>query len=156
MSTTPPDAGTPSSGSTPPRPAAPPRIAPVPTAESAEYWAGLARHEFLLQRCEACGAHQFHPRALCTSCSGTQLAWVRASGRGTLASWSLVRRAVSEAYAADLPYALALVRLDEGPTLMSTLVQTDLDAVRIGMPLEVVFDDRPEGYTLPRFRPAVA
>jgi uncharacterized OB-fold protein len=132
----------------------PARTAPVPSPESAPYWDGLKRHELLLQRCEDCGARQFYPRALCTACGGTRLAWTRASGRATLVSWSVVRRAVSEAYAADVPYALALVQLDEGPTLMSTLVAIALDAVRVGMALEVVYDDRPEGYTLPRFRPA--
>lgn len=142
--------------STSPGTPAPRRLAPAPTAESAEYWAGLARHELLLQRCEACGTHLFHPRAICTACSGAKLAWVRASGLATLVSWSLVRRAVSEAYAPDLPYALAIVRLAEGPTMMTTLAQVDLDAVSIGMPLEVAFDDRPEGCTLPRFRPATA
>lgn len=134
----------------------PARIAPAPSRDSAEYWAGLRRHELLLQRCEACAAWQFYPRALCTACGATRVAWARASGRGTLKSWSVVRRPVSEAYAADTPYALALVELAEGPTMMSTLVDVELDAARIGMPLEVVYDDRPEGYTLPRFRPAAA
>lgn len=132
----------------------PARIAPVASAESAEYWAGLRRHELLLQACAACAARQFYPRALCTACGSTRLAWTRASGRATLRSWSLVRRGVSDAYAQDVPYALALVELEEGPTMMSTLVGVALDAVRIGIPLEVEYDDRPEGYTLPRFRPA--
>lgn len=136
--------------------AVPARLAPTPSPESAEYWAGLRRHELLLQKCGDCGAHQFYPRALCSACGGGRLEWSRASGRATLRSWSLVRRAVSEAYAADLPYALALVQLDEGPTMMSTLVDVALDAVRIGAALEVVYDDRPEGYTLPRFRPVGA
>lgn len=135
---------------------APTRIAPVPTPESAEYWAGLRRHELLLQRCAACGMHQFYPRALCASCGDARLSWARASGRATLKSWSVVRRAVSEAYAADVPYALAIVELAEGPTLMSTLVEVALEAVQIGVALEVVYDDRPEGYTLPRFRPLSA
>lgn len=130
------------------------RIAPLPTPESASYWDGLKRHELLLQRCGDCGVRQFYPRALCTACGSTRLDWARANGRATLVSWSLVRRAVSEAYAADVPYALALVQLDEGPTMMSTLVEVAPEAVRVGMSLEVVYDDRPEGYTLPRFRPA--
>lgn len=129
------------------------RIAPVPTPESAEYWAGLRRHELLVQHCAACGRYQFYPRVLCASCGDARLSWARASGCATLKSWSLVRRAVSEAYSADVPYVLALVELEEGPTMMTTLVEVLPDAVQIGMALKVVFDDRPEGYTLPRFRP---
>lgn len=131
----------------------PPRIVPVPTPETAEYWAGLRRHELLLQHCTACGAVQHYPRCLCTGCGGDALDWVRASGRGQIASHAVVRHAVSKAYAADLPCVLLLVRLEEGPLLMSTLVDCAIEDAAIGMAVEVVFDDRPEGFTLPRFRP---
>jgi uncharacterized protein len=131
----------------------PARIAPVPNAETTEYWAGCRRHELLIQRCTGCNALQFYPRCLCTSCGGDGLAWLPACGRGTVETYSVVRHAVSKAYAAELPFLLVLVRLEEGPTMMSTLVDCAIDEASIGMPVEVVFDDRAEGYTLPRFRP---
>jgi uncharacterized OB-fold protein len=134
----------------------PARNLPVPTAETAEYWAGCRRHELLIQRCTDCAAHQFYPRLLCTSCSGRSLEWVPASGRGTITSFTIVRKAVSAAYAAEVPYVVALIRLEEGPTLMSNVVGCGVEEVVMGMPVEVVFDDWPGGVTVPKFRPASA
>lgn len=132
---------------------APAKNLPIATAETAAYWDGCRRHELLVQRCAACGAHQFYPRILCTACSGRSLEWVRASGRGAVRSFTIVRRAVSEAYAPEVPYVVALIRLEEGPTLMSNIVGCPVDAVAIDMPVEVVFDDWPGGVTVPKFRP---
>lgn len=131
------------------------RNLPVATASSEAYWEGCRRHELLIQRCSDCGLHQFYPRLVCASCAGRTLLWVRASGRATLRTFTIVRRPVSRAYAAQVPYVVALVALEEGPTMMTNIVDCALDAVRIGMPLEVVFEDWPEGVTVPKFRPAV-
>jgi uncharacterized OB-fold protein len=134
--------------------AAPTKNLPVGTAETAEYWAGCKRHELLIQHCTDCAAYQFYPRILCTACSGRSLQWVRASGRGTVRSFTIVRRAVSEAYAAEVPYVVALIRLQEGPTLMSNIVGCAVEAVAMDMPVEVVFDDWPGGVTVPKFQPS--
>lgn len=132
----------------------PKRIVPVPTAETAEFWEGCRRHELLLQRCQACGQVQFYPRVLCGSCGGRELAWMRASGRGTVRSFSIVRRPVSPAYGAAGPFALLLVGLEEGPAMMSTLTGCPPEEAFIGMSVTVAFEDWPEGVTMPRFRPA--
>ncbi len=133
---------------------APTKNLPVATTETAEYWAGCKRHELLIQHCADCAAYQFYPRILCTACSGRSLQWVRASGRGTVRSFTIVRRAVSEAYAAEVPYVVALIRLQEGPTLMSNIVGCAVEAVAMDMPVEVVFDDWPGGVTVPKFQPS--
>lgn len=133
---------------------APLKNLPISTAETAEYWAGCQRRELLIQRCTDCGACQFYPRLLCTRCSGRALQWVRASGRGAIRTFTIVRRAVSAAYAAEVPYVVALIRLEEGPTLMSNVVGCAVETVAIDMPVEVVFDDWPGGVTVPKFRPA--
>jgi uncharacterized OB-fold protein len=132
----------------------PRRIVPVPTAETADYWEACRRRELLLQRCRGCGRVQFHPRVLCGGCAGRELDWMRASGRGRVKSFSIVRRPVSPAYAGDGPYALLLVELEEGPTMMSTLTGCAPERAFVGMPVTVVFEDWPEGVTMPRFRPA--
>jgi hypothetical protein len=133
---------------------APHKNLPQITPETAEYWAGCRRHELLIQRCADCGAAQFYPRAFCTHCSGDQLQWSRASGRGTLASYTVVHRAVSQAYAAEVPYVVALVSLEEGPMMMSNVVGCPPGDLRIGMNLQVVFDDWSDAITVPKFRPA--
>jgi uncharacterized OB-fold protein len=131
----------------------PTKFVPVPTAETAEFWEGCSRHELLIQRCADCAAYQFYPRIMCVVCSGRALQMVRASGRGVLKSFTIVRRAVSEAYAAEVPYVVALIELEEGPTLMSNVIGCVVDEVCIGMPVEVVFDDWSEGLSIPKFRP---
>lgn len=130
------------------------RLLPAPTAETAEFWEACRRHELLLQRCGSCGRVQFYPRVLCGGCGGRELEWMRASGLGRIRSFSLVRRPVSPAYAAEAPYALLLVELEEGPTMMSTLTGCEPERAFVGMPVVVAFDDWPEGVTMPRFRPA--
>lgn len=132
----------------------PGRIVPVPTAETQEFWAGCARRELLLQQCQSCSKVQFYPRVLCGSCGHRELAWIRASGRGTVRSFSVVRRPVSTAYAAEEPFVLILVELDEGPTMMSTLADCAPEQASVGMRVTVAFEDWPEGMTMPRFRPA--
>lgn len=126
---------------------------PVPTPESAEYWAGAARGELLIQRCTSCGRHQFYPRIVCAACASRHIEWVRATGSATVRSFTIVRRPVSEAYAAEVPYVVALVTLDEGPTLMTNLIDCEPAAVRIGMRVAVRFEPWTQAITVPKFAP---
>lgn len=135
--------------STPPQ-----KVLPAESPETAEFWAACRRGELWIQQCGSCGRHQFYPRVLCTACSGRDLAWVRACGRATVRSYTVVRRPVSEAYAADVPYVVALVLLEEGPTMMTHVVACPAEAVRIDMPVEVTFREWADGVTVPVFRPA--
>jgi hypothetical protein len=84
-----------------------------------------------------------------------QVEWIQASGRGKVVSFTIVRHAISEAYAADVPYVIALIQLDEGPTMMSNVIQSDPERMMIGMPVEVVFEAWSEEITVPKFRPRV-
>lgn len=132
---------------------APRKIAPQITPETAAYWEAARRHELLVQQCTACGRHQFYPRILCTACGARDPIWVKASGRATVLSFTVIRREVTAAYAPDVPYVVALVELAEGPTMMSNIVGCAPEAVHIGMQLDVAFDDRDETLSVPVFRP---
>jgi len=105
--------------------------------------------KFMLPRCGDCGKFHFYPRPACPHCQGTCLAWAEASGRGEVYSHSAVYRAPSEAFKADVPYVVAIVKTDEGPHLLSRVVGVAPEAVRIGMRLKV----KP-GSPLPVFEPA--
>ena len=118
----------------------PRKALPVPTPESAPYWQGCSESKLLLQRCEACGRHQFYPRAICTACSSASLSWEPASGRGRVKSYTVIRRAVSAAYEPEVPYVVALIELAEGPTLMSNIVDAPPEQLRIGAAVRVRFD----------------
>jgi uncharacterized OB-fold protein len=113
---------------------------PQPTPISAPFWQAAREGRLVVQRCEHCGHRQHYPRSLCTRCGGERLGWHECSGRGRVKTFTVIRRAVSAAYEPDVPYVVALVELEEGPTLMSNVVGPTAQAVRIGSPVRVRFD----------------
>lgn len=132
------------------------KFLPTPGPETEFWWEGCRGGRLLLQRCGDCGTYQFYPRSRCASCLGGSLEWVQAAGTGMVATYTICRVPVAEAYAADVPYVVALVRLAEGPTMMTNIVDCDPESVSAGMPVEVVFEARSEEITLPQFRPRQA
>ena len=126
---------------------------PRPTPETEAYWQGCRNHELLLQRCTQCNKFQCDPRSMCANCASENLEWVKASGQGKVLTFTIGRHPVSEAYAADVPYVVALIQLDEGPTMMSNVVQCDPETLQIGNPVQVVFEDWSEEISIPQFRP---
>lgn len=131
---------------------------PVPTHESMPYWEGTRARELRVQHCGDCGLYQFYPpRAMCRRCMSENLSWVKTSGRATVYSTSVVYRAPSAEFALEAPYNVSLIELEEGGIrLISNVIGIDPEAVTIGMPVEVVFDDITSEVTLPRFRPVEA
>jgi uncharacterized protein len=127
---------------------------PVVDDDTRAYWAGLARGELLLQHCADCGAVQFYQRGMCGRCLGPRIEHRRASGRGTVYSFSTVYRPPSAEFRDDVPYTVVLVALAEGPRMLSTLVECPPDRARVGLPVEIVYDRVSDEITLPRFRPA--
>jgi len=119
------------------------------------FWEGLKRREFLLHRCSRCGAH-YWPMTLCPKHDDMvfeDMAWAATSGRGTVFAWEVVHKVNDKDYAPELPYFLVLVELEEGPIFPTRLVETPRAALRVGLPVEVLFDDVPEtGMTLPLFK----
>jgi uncharacterized OB-fold protein len=128
------------------------RFLPVPTPETQPFWDGCLAGELRIQQCPACGHHQFYPRQFCTACGHAEPAWQVASGRGEVVSFTVVRHPVSQAYAAEVPYVLALIRLAEGPQMMSTLVDCLPEQVSIGAPVTVLFERCNEQIAIARFR----
>jgi uncharacterized OB-fold protein len=125
---------------------------PLIDDDTRAYWAGLARGELLLQHCRACGHVQFYQRALCGRCLAASIESRPASGRGSIYSFSTVHRPPSAEFKDDVPYTVVLVELSEGPRMISTLVDTRHETVRIGQPVEIVYDRVSPEITFPRFR----
>jgi len=115
------------------------------------FWDAAAQGRFILPRCKACSKHFFRPEVACTHCFATQWEWVPASGRGTLYSYSMVHKAPAPGFA--VPLVLAVVELDEGPCVWSNVVGCDPANLRIGMALQVRFEEVFRGIHLPRFEP---
>ena len=122
--------------------------------ESRGFWEALARHELYLQRCRDCGTIRFPPRAVCPKDLSDNTEWLRASGRGTVYTFTVTHQNHSVGFREELPYVLAVVELAEGPRLMTNIVGCAPDAVRIGMPVVVEYEDATPELTLPKFRPA--
>ena len=102
---------------------------------------------FLVKRCQACGKFHWYPRALCPFCCSDKTEWLPASGLGTIYSYSVMRRAPE-------PYAVAFVTLQEGPTMLTNIVDCDFDQLAIGQPVKVVFKQSSGEYRVPVFQPA--
>jgi uncharacterized OB-fold protein len=120
-------------------------------ADSAAFWAATLAGRLLLGHCPACAETFWYPRPLCPQCGAWGADTVEASGHGTVETFSRIFRGVGE-YAAAAPYYLAYVRLDEGPVLLTNLVDAEPEDVRIGAPVRVVFFPTESGRAaLPRF-----
>jgi len=129
--------------------ASPARTIPAPqaTPETQPFWDAAAEGRLLIKKCTACGQAHHYPRAMCPFCFSEATEWVGASGRGTIYSYSIMRRV-------PVPYAIAYVTLAEGVTMMTNIVDCDLDTIRIGQPVRVVFKATEGGPPVPTFAPA--
>jgi uncharacterized protein len=131
---------------------------PLPRPLSPEltrpFWEAAKRHELVMPRCKMCAHLFFYPRSECPRCLSTNLEWVQVSGRARLHSFTVVQQPANAAFRDDVPYVYAVVQLDEGPRLVSNIVQCDIDALRVDMPLEAIFDDVTPEWTLVKFKPA--
>lgn len=125
---------------------------PTPDADSAAYWRGLSEGKLLLQHCSDCGHAQFYQQAVCRQCGSANIQHKAASGRGTVYSFSVVHRAPGPAFKGDVPYAVLLVQLEEGPRMISSFAGADPASVSFDMPVELVCDAIDAELTLPRFR----
>ena len=127
---------------------------PAPDADTARFWEGLRQGKLLLQHCEDCKHVQYYQQALCRACGGENLTHRPASGHGKVHSFSVVHRAPGPAFKADVPYAVLLVELREGPRMISTYLGGDPAEVTFDMDVMLVCEQVSNEITLPRFRRA--
>ena len=116
-----------------------------------EFYDWCKRRELRFQRCNACGAWRHVPREMCAACSSWRWEWARSSGRGRVFTWTVTVRAMHPAFKADVPYVPVVIEMDEGVRLLSQVVDCPPDALQVGMPVEVVFDEVTPEITLPKF-----
>jgi hypothetical protein len=116
---------------------------PLPDVDeprTAPFFAGAARGELLVPRCDGCGRFVWYPEERCPSCGAASPAWTRVSGRGTLFSWVVVRRAFLPAFEDKVPFVTALVALEEDPAVrIVSYLDADPDELRPELPLEADF-----------------
>jgi uncharacterized OB-fold protein len=128
---------------------------PEPTPETQPFWDGCKQHELRIQFCTQCKEYFFYPRIFCPRCLSLDVEWRTVSGKGTLLTYVLSARP-APGFENELPYAIAIVKLDEGPHMMTNIVNTEIKPENLpaGMPVQVTFEDVNDKITLPKFQPA--
>ena len=131
---------------------------PVPPIDAwtRPYWDAARENKLLLQYCPSCEKHIFYPRRFCPFCDSDQLEWKESSGTGKVYAYTVVCNNAPSAFIADMPYVIAIVRLDEGVQMMTNIVECNPDNVHSEMSVEVVFEKLNDEITLPKFKPAKA
>ena len=120
---------------------------PTVSVENEAFWNAARQGRFIIPTCSACGKAHWYPRAICPFCASDKIEWRAASGKGTIYTYSVMRRAKE-------PYAIAYVTLAEGPTMMTNIVDCDLDTVKVGQKVKVTFKKTEGGVSMPVFAPA--
>jgi uncharacterized protein len=120
--------------------------APIPNLETQAFWDACAQGKLMIGKCNACGKAHYYPRALCPFCFSNNTELQQASGNGVIYTYSVMRRS-------PIPYAIGYVTLAEGPTIMTNFVECDLDQLKIGQPVRLVFKESDGGPPVPMFTP---
>lgn len=130
-----------------------PTPSPPMDPDTAPYWEASTEGRLVLPRCTACGLVIWYPRAFCPDCSSLDIEWFDSSGEGSVYSFTIVRRGQGR-YRDAAPYVLAYVELDDGPRVLTNIVDADLDGLHIDQRVVATFDPVPDiDAALLRFRP---
>ncbi len=121
--------------------------------DNREFWRGCRRHELRFQRCEDCGHVRWPASMICPSCHSRNTQWITSRGRGKVYTFATYHVAFHPAFKDDLPYVVADVELEEGPRLLTQIVDCPLGEVVCDMPVDVKWEDVTEEFSLPKFRP---
>lgn len=131
----------------------PKKPVPVVNPWAKPFWEAAREKKLIIQKCEDCGKHIFYPRIACPHCFSDAVKWVEASGKGTIYSYTVVVSNAPSAFIADMPYVIAIVKLEEGVQMLTNIVGCDPEEVKCEMAVEVTFEKLDDAFTLPKFRP---
>lgn len=121
-------------------------------SDTRTYWEGTKDNKLFIQYCSHCENYQFYPRIICKNCM-MDVEWVEASGKGTIYSYTILERAYNKLFTGKEPYVVGLIELEEGPRMMSNIVNVDIDEVEIGMEVSAVYNQEFDEYKLIQFEP---
>jgi len=124
---------------------------PQPSIETEPFWAGVQERKLLMPRCDACGTISFPPTVACGTCERTAFTWTEMVGNGKIYSFVVYHRVYHPAFKDKVPYVVAVVELDEGPRIISNIVNLPVSEVTCEMPVRVVYEDQRDGFLIPKF-----
>lgn len=120
---------------------------PEPNPETEAFWDAAKSKKFMIGSCKSCAKPHWYPRAICPHCFSDETELKESKGTGTIYSFSVMKRA-------KISYTIAYVELDDGVRMMTNIVDTDADALKIGDKVKVVFKDSEDGTPVPMFTTA--
>jgi uncharacterized protein len=128
---------------------------PLPklNSDAKPFWDGCKNHELRFQQCQACGHVRWPSSIICPKCNKRETRWVIAGGHGTIYTYAVYHIAYHPGFSDDIPYVVAIVELDEGPHLLTNIINCNHQEIRCGMDVIVVWDDVTPETTVPKFRP---
>ena len=128
---------------------------PIPRIdeESRPFWEACARHELYVQKCRSCGKVFYYARSFCPEDLSSDMEWVKCSGKGKIYTFTITRQNQASGFRDNLPYIMAYVELDEGVRMLTNIVECKPEEVKVGMSVEVTFEDATSEISIPLFRP---
>lgn len=126
---------------------------PTPEGDTVEWWEAARNGRLLLRRCDDCGWLTYYPRPFCPKCWSDRVSWQEAGGKGTLYSWSVIYSNDQPPFRDRVPYVAAHVDLEEGPRMMTNIIDCTFDELRPDMPVELRFMEISKEYSIPVFTP---
>ncbi len=132
------------------------RPLPEITPLTEPFWSALKRHELVVQRCDGCRTLRFPPEAGCYECGSMESSWVPMSGRATLWSWTVGHPPLLPYFAERAPWPVVVVQLEEGPRMVTNVVDVPVEQYEVGMPLVADYEDADDEITLVVFRRATS
>lgn len=134
----------------------PKKPVPIVNPWAKPFWDAARQEKLMVQKCQDCNKHIFYPRIACPHCFSDKVEWVEASGKGTVYSYTVVINNAPSAFLQDMPFVIAIVKLEEGVQMLSNIINCNPDDVECDMPVEVTFEKLDDEFTLPKFRPVMA
>jgi uncharacterized protein len=131
-------------------------VRPIPqiTPELQPFFEASKQGQLVVQKCGNCGTLRFPPRRMCSNCLSREASWTPVSGEGEVYSFIVMHRVYHPAFATQVPYAVAMVKLKEGAKMLSNVIGISPHEIKCGMPVKVSFEKLDDAVTLPMFRPA--
>ena len=118
------------------------------------FWEATKRGELLLPLCKTCDSVFWYPREDCPRCMSPDVGWTKSGGRGRVHTFTIVRQPAHPAFLQDVPYIWAIVQLDEGPRMISNVINCPVENVYIDMPVKAIFEELDSDFSLVKFEPA--
>ena len=131
----------------------PKKPVPIVNPWAKPFWDAARKEKLIIQKCQDCDEHIFYPRMACPHCFSDNVEWVEASGKGTVYSYTVVTNNAPSAFIQDMPFVIAVVKLDEGVQMLSNIVNCNPEDVVCDMQVEVTFERLDDEFTLPKFKP---